>query len=179
MDSAIRKIGDFFTSERQRLVNYVRSLIHDAAERDVEDIVQDVFVSIFSRDDNLLAIEDLSGYVYQSLRNRVIDYFRRNKKMIPLDFSGENDSHSALSNLLFDEKNNSFDKYAEAESRHRVLSAIDSLSAQEKAIIIENEFNGRTFHELSEEWGIPLGTLLSKKSRALVKIKDILEKSET
>ena len=35
-------IVEFLTTERGRLIRYVRHLIDDAAERDGEDIVQDV-----------------------------------------------------------------------------------------------------------------------------------------
>jgi len=35
--------------------------------------------------------------------------------------------------------------------------------------------NGRTFRELSDEWGIPLGTLLARKSRAIAKVRDTLK----
>jgi DNA-directed RNA polymerase specialized sigma24 family protein len=34
---------------------------------------------------------------------------------------------------------------------------------------------GRSFRQLSEEWGVPVGTLLARKSRALKKIKKMLD----
>jgi DNA-directed RNA polymerase specialized sigma24 family protein len=48
---------------------------------------------------------------------------------------------------------------------------IDSLSPEQKAVLIATEFEGRTFCELSEEWQIPIGTLLARKSRALFRIR--------
>ncbi len=47
-------IAEFFSSERDRLVRYVRRLIDDNAERDGEDIVQDVALSLLSRTDVLV-----------------------------------------------------------------------------------------------------------------------------
>ena len=38
--------------------------------------------------------------------------------------------------------------------------------------------NGRTFRELSEEWGVPLGTLLARKSRAIAKVREALREFE-
>jgi DNA-directed RNA polymerase specialized sigma24 family protein len=55
-----------------------------------------------------------------------------------------------------------------------VFAAIEELSAEEKAVILATEMEGRTFKELAEDWGIPLGTLLARKSRALDKIRNQL-----
>jgi RNA polymerase sigma factor (sigma-70 family) len=52
-----------------------------------------------------------------------------------------------------------------------VFAAMEDLSAKEKAVILATEMEGRTFKELAEEWRIPLGTLLARKSRALEKIR--------
>jgi len=39
---------------------------------------------------------------------------------------------------------------------------------------VATEFDGRSFRELSEEWQVPIGTLLARKSRALQKIRNKL-----
>ena len=78
-------IAQFLSAEHERLTGYVRRLIDDTAERDGEDIVQDVALSLFNRADVLMPIEALSAYVYQSLRNRVIDYLRRRRNIVSLD----------------------------------------------------------------------------------------------
>ncbi|MBD3243180.1 MAG: RNA polymerase subunit sigma-24, partial [Chitinivibrionales bacterium] len=70
------RVADFFTTEYNRLVGYVRTLIDDAAEQDAEDFVQDVAVKLLSLADITAPIENLSAYVYRALRNRVIDAFR-------------------------------------------------------------------------------------------------------
>jgi RNA polymerase sigma-70 factor (ECF subfamily) len=64
-------IAEFLTSKRKKLISFVHHLIDDAAERDGEDIVQDVALKLLSRADVLMPIETLSAYVYQFLRNRV------------------------------------------------------------------------------------------------------------
>ena len=173
-DSRHKRLQDFLQTERKRLVGYVRNLIDDAAERDGEDIVQDVIVSIFSRGEITSPIEDLSAYVYQSLRNRVVDYFRKRREVVPFDAVNGDDPNLSLSNILYDPKYDAFDELYRSEIRERIFEAIDSLGDDEKAVIIETEFNGRTYRELSREWGIPMGTLLARKSRALGKIREAL-----
>ena len=67
-----KRIADFFAKEKSRLVNYVRRWVQDAAERDGEDIVQDVMLNIFDSTDITAPVENLAAYVYRSLYNRAV-----------------------------------------------------------------------------------------------------------
>lgn len=165
---------DFWTAQRGRLVRYVRGLIGDAADRDGEDVVQDVLESILRQLDVDRPIEDLEAYVYQALRNRVIDLFRKKRDMTSIDAALDDDDRLSLLSLLSDTSASAFDEMYNMEVRYRIFEAIEALTDAEKMIVIETELNERTFRELAEEWGVPLGTLLSRKSRALAKIADAL-----
>jgi len=167
-------IAEFLTTERGRLIRYVRHLIDDTAERDGEDIVQDVALNLFSRADVLMPIETLSAYVYQSLRNRVIDYLRQRKNVISLDESIDENGESSLVQQLSETISDVEKEVTQAELRKSLVSAIERLPGEQKAVVIETEFNGRSFRDLSREWGIPIGTLLARKSRALAKIRESL-----
>ena len=156
------------------LVGYVRRFIEDAGDRDGEDIVQDVALRLLDRPDVLAPIEVLSSYVYQSLRNRVIDYLRKRRAMVSLDEPVEEKSSQSLAYQLADEIHDMEKEVARSELKTRIFEAIDSLSDLEKAIIIETEMNGRSFRELSEEWETPVGTLLARKSRAFAKVRGLL-----
>ena len=158
----MNKIVEFFKSEYKKLVGYVRQRIDDTAERDAEDIVQDVILNIFDRADVGGPIENLSAYIYRSLRNRVVDLLR--KKKYTLSFS------DAISVSLDD----THSKLEKKELFEEIYRAMDSLKEEERAVVIATEFDERSFRDLSEDWGVPIGTLLAKKSRALEKIRKIL-----
>jgi RNA polymerase sigma factor (sigma-70 family) len=168
-------IAEFLTTERKRLIRYVRHLIDDAAERDGEDIVQDVALNLFSRADVLMPIETLSAYVYQSLRNRVIDYLRKRRNTVSLDESIDENGELSLTQQLPETISDVEKEVRRSELRKSIVNAIELLPGEQKAIIIETEFNGRSFRDLSREWGIPIGTLLARKSRALAKIRELLQ----
>lgn len=166
------KIVAFFADEHERLVRYVRRFIEDTAERDGEDIVQDVMLNIFSRADVTMPIENLAAYVYQSLRNRIIDYLRKKREMVSLDAAFVENEELTLSDILPDPRYDWMNEDVGLEIRERLFEALEELSDEQRAIIIATEFEGWTFRELSEEWGVPLGTLLARKSRALHKIRE-------
>lgn len=155
----MNRIAEFFRSEYKKLVRFVRRLIDDAADRDAEDIVQDVMVSIFDKADISIPIENISAYIYQSLRNRIIDLLRKKKEVI------------SLSEVIKDVYYDTAREVEKKELHEHVIEAIDSLNEEQKTVIIATEFEGRSFRELSEEWQIPTGTLLARKSRALQKIR--------
>jgi RNA polymerase sigma factor (sigma-70 family) len=116
-------------------------------------------LSIFDKADVTVPIENLAAYVYRSLRNRVVDIFRKKEDVL------------SLSDVISDAKYNTEQEVERKELMDFVFRAIDSLSDEQRAVLLATEFEGWSFRQLSEEWEIPLGTLLARKSRALQHIR--------
>ena len=166
------RIVSLITKERERWIGYVRRLIDDAAERDGEDIVQDVIVNLFDRADITEPVENLTAYVYRALRNRIIDYLRRRRESVSLDRGWSNEEALTLFDVLPEPPAGDLDEASRLDIRRKLLKAFSVLTEDQKEVLIETELEGRSFRELSEKWGVPLGTLLARKSRAIQKIKD-------
>ena len=161
----MNRIAEFFRTEYRKWVGYVRRLIDDTAERDAEDVVQDVILHIFDRADIGAPIENLSAYIYQSLRNRVVDLLRKKKDIL------------SLSEAILASSMDTADEYEKRELQEKIYQAMDYLNDEERAVVIATEFDGGSFRELSDAWGVPIGTLLARKSRALKKIRQKLTES--
>lgn len=172
------KIVSLLTSERERWIGYVRRIIDDTAERDGEDIVQDVIVNLFDRADITRPIENLTAYFYQALRNRVIDYLRKKREGVSLDEGWSDDGLLNLYDVLPAPQIGEMEETSRMEIRQHLFRALSILTDEQKAVLIATELEGRTFRELSEEWGVPIGTLLARKSRAIQKIRDVFSDSE-
>ena len=56
------------------------------------------------------------------------------------------------------------------EIAHDLYRLLDGLSDEEKSLIIATDIHGHTLGHLSQIWGVPVNTLLSRKSRALKKV---------
>ena len=159
-----------FRKEYGKFVSYTRKY---TSENDVEDIVQDVILNIFEKADITAPVRNLTSYIYQSLRNRITDIARKKKRTVSLSLQ-MNEDGMTLEDVLEDPGPGLGEIMENRELREAVFSAIDSLSMEQQAVIIETEFKGRTFRELSEEWGVPAGTLLARKSRAVGRLRKIL-----
>ena len=160
-----KRIAEFIGREWGRLVGAVRSWIEDEADRDAEDVVQDVITGLFDRADLTSTIVDLSGYVYRSLRNRVVDRYRSRREVVSLDAPGA---------ALEDRRSDVDALVAQAELGGRISAAIDGLPDVLRDVYLATELEGRKFRDLAEEWDTPIGTLLARKHRAAVRLRAAL-----
>jgi RNA polymerase sigma factor (sigma-70 family) len=173
-EKARSKLVGFIHSEYARFVGYVRKMIDDTADRDGEDIVQEVIGNIFNLADVNAPIENLSAYCYQALRNRVVDYLRKRKMgTVSLEEVVLEACDLRLTDLLYDPRDNPMVELEKKEMLHFLFEAIEALNEDQRAVLIETEFEGRTYEALAREWGVPVGTLLARKSRALVRLRKI------
>lgn len=166
------KILDFFSKEQKKLIGYVRRLIDDAADRDSEDIVQEVILGIFDRADITIPIENVAAYVYQALRNKVIDYLRKRRDTVSLDAGWQDNEEGSLLDVLPAVSIIESDEISRMEARETLFKALSLLNSDERAVLIATDLEGKTFQDISDESGEPLGTLLARKSRAIKKLKE-------
>jgi RNA polymerase sigma factor (sigma-70 family) len=157
-----KRIASLIATEWTRLVSYVRAWISDTADRDAEDVVQDVIERLFERADVTEPVADLSAYLYRSLRNKVIDLYRKPKRAAELP--------EDLSDIRF-EGSAEMDR---EEARETLFEAIDELPPAQREVLVATELEGRSFKELAEEWETPMGTLLARKHRAIRALKETL-----
>jgi RNA polymerase sigma factor (sigma-70 family) len=158
-----KRIAGFIATEWNRLVGYVRAWIADTAERDAEDVVQDVLEHLFEQSDIAAPITDISAYLYRSLRNRVIDLYRR-KRGVAVELAAD------ISDTRFEAS----EELERAEAQEEMFAAIDELPEPQREVLVATELEGRTFRELAEEWNVPLGTLLARKHRAMLAVRRTL-----
>jgi RNA polymerase sigma factor (sigma-70 family) len=141
----------------------------ETAEMDAEDVVQDVLLKILERGSSTLTIENMTAYIYRSLRNRVIDY-RRTLKPIQSLNTEVYSSGERLIDLLQDHRPNALELLQTRQGKQELFEAFGCLSAMEKQVIVAHELEGTPFKELAIFLRIPQNTLLSHKSRAMKKL---------
>lgn len=152
----------FFKEEYQSLKIYTQSRINDTADRDAEDIIQDVALKILSRPDNLSPIDNIAGFVYNSIRNKIIDLMRSKRKEISAEGELENRLEE-FTELFYGTSDNSYSE----STKSALKKALINLKPDYKSIIRAIDFEGLTYKELSLETGIPVGTLMSRRHRAI------------
>ncbi|WP_298421872.1 RNA polymerase sigma factor [uncultured Kordia sp.] len=155
-----KKLKDFFGREYQSLKVFVNTKIRDTANRTAEDIIQDVALKLFSGADRYAPINNVAGFVYTSIRNRIIDIMRKPKKTEPIKIDNE---FSEIAEML----QQSSDDQVSEEKILVLKNCIHQLSPPYRDIIIAVDIEGYSYKEISNETGIPEGTLMSRRHRAI------------
>jgi len=167
-------LKQFFNAEYHALKNYVRSRIDDTEDRDAEDILQDVALNLFSREDHLTPINNIAGFVYRSIRNKIIDTMRTKKIRLDLDEALEGNI-AELAELFYGDSSFAEDN----ELKNQLKEAIHRLKPNYKEVVLAIDFENLSYNQLSSETGIPQGTLMSRRHRALSLLYKELEKKRT
>lgn len=151
--------------EQENFLRYVRRRITNISDMDAEDIVADVVFNLYNKISIEHQVESILAYAYRAVRNRIADYFRQSRMAVSLD---KPDVSSGLPlAAVIPDPHADIDSKVEAEERKRQLyAALMALEPKQRSVWVATEIEGYTFKELSGKWGEPIGTLLSRKSRA-------------
>ena len=166
-----RRIAEIIAVERARLGHFIRRRVPN--EADAEDLLQEVFSKLVEANRLLMPIENVTGWLFRVARNGIADLFRRKKPEPLSDAAVELEDGDAL---RIEDLLPSPDSGPEALYVARVLLeeleiALDELPAEQRAVFLAHELEGRSFKELSEETGVNVNTLLSRKRYAVLHLR--------
>jgi len=170
-----RQITEVVEKERFRLSNFIRRRVRDPF--DAEDIVQEVFYELVEANRLLMPIEHVTGWLFRVARNRITDFFRKKR---PEAFSdeaveGEDGEVLQIEDLLPSPEAGPEALYFRNLLLEELDSALDELPDEQREVFEAHEFEGRTFKELSEESGVSVNTLLSRKRYAIRRLRERLQ----
>ncbi len=155
-------LNTFFKEEYSSLKGYVRSKIAHTTESDAEDIIQDVALRILSRPTDALPIKNIGGFVYNAIKNRIIDLMRTKKERIYDEKTLEH-LWTEFTQMFYD---GTAEQYPD-QLKNNLKTAIMELKPAYRYIILAVDFEGYTYREIADETGIPAGTLMSRRHRAM------------
>ena len=142
-----------------RLVGFVGSrLPASIQDHDPEDVLSDVVLRLLERADLLAEVENVTAYLFTALGHRIVDLFRRKREQ-PLPDHDDATTAAAPEDV---------------QQRLEISQALSVLSTAERAVWLAVELDGISFRELAQLWDVPIGTLLSRKSRATKALRRLL-----
>ena len=157
-----KNLNSFFEEEYSSIKYYIQSKIKQTSESDAEDIIQDVALRIFSRPIDALPIHNIGGYVYNAVKNKITDILRAKKSRFD-DQDQLEELWTDFTSIFYDESSNKYPHYI----REKLNIAIGELKPVYRDIIIAVDFENYSYKEIALETGIPQGTLMSRRHRAL------------
>lgn len=136
---------------------------------DAEDVGQQVFIRLYRALGDFRGEAMLSTYITRIAINLSINELRRKKKFSQWFKSLGDVTDKTNQELQLHEQNNSNDL------NEIILKALDLLEPDFRSVVVLRLIEGYSTKETAEMLNIPLGTVLSRLSRAQEKLKKILQ----
>ncbi len=136
----------------------------------VEDCIQNLFVSVWERRDDLGHITSPNVYLYVSLRRNILKKLKRNDRLRGMDDQTESplDIQFGVEELII--KNESRREQAE-----ELQKAINHLSNQQKEVLYLHYYNGMSYREIEEILSINRQSVRNHMYRAMETLRTVLD----
>jgi RNA polymerase sigma-70 factor (ECF subfamily) len=120
----------------------------------VEDIVQEAFVGLWQRKDE---VRDVKPYLYASVRNKCISYLKK--------------QHGGTEAVPEDIPSEELEDRSEVEAR--LWSAIDSLPDRRRQVLLMSKRDGMKYEDIAYMLGISVHTVRNHISKALEALRNL------
>jgi RNA polymerase sigma-70 factor (ECF subfamily) len=151
------EFSELFELHYEELCKVVMPIVHDIEA--AEDIVQDVFVKVWIRRNELEVNTTFKAYLYKASVFRALDYLRK-KKSSDIAYAElkivTSYSHSTTDSNL-----------REKELSNAINSGMEKMTNTVKAIFQLSRFGGLKNREIAEELNISIKTVESNMGKAL------------
>jgi RNA polymerase sigma-70 factor (ECF subfamily) len=143
-------------------------------EHDAEDVVQDACLRALKYFDGFRGEEGTSAraWLLAIVRNTAYTWGRRRGgEPIATEFDETQHSHAVA------------DDHPEGEllrsaAQDALTRALDGLAPEFREVIVLRELQGLSYKEISDVAGVPIGTVMSRLSRARARLRDALREEE-
>lgn len=158
------KFEKLYDTYYNSLYRYIYVCVKD--KWNAEDIISTVFMKIYENREKIQDVETSRNWVFKIAHNAIIDFYRKNGRVIPIDdfIDAASDDDSYEDVLIKDE----FSK---------VKKIIEELPPETKNIIYLRFYGGLKFREIGEAVNKTENTVKSIINRAMKKVRISYEES--
>jgi RNA polymerase sigma-70 factor (ECF subfamily) len=156
-----------------RLLRFAREYI--ISQEDAENIIQDVFLQLWEKRDDLQIHISLTAYLFTLIKNRCIDHLRWQTNI-------DEGKKQMQENYLLELKMKLYSLEAINQSiisddhiETIIKNAIDSLPTKCREIFLLHKMEGKKYREIAEELDISINTVENQMSIALRKLREKLK----
>lgn len=152
---------------RRMVAKTVKGMLGDSVY--AEDIGQEVFIKLYQSLSEFRGDSKLSTYIQRIAINLTLNEIKRRKRFFSMfSQSGNNEMHE------FDIPDS--DHQEKRDASEIVNKALQALEPRFRSVVAMRMLQGYSTKETAEILNLPLGTVLSRLSRAQEQLKDILSK---
>jgi RNA polymerase sigma-70 factor (ECF subfamily) len=150
----------------ERLYNFAHWLTQDREE--AEDLVQETYAKALKGFSSFQPGTNFRAWIYQILRNTFLTSRTGLKSTVPLEPESDQESVPAV-------KDTPESILLQRSSRELVQAALGRLPVAYREILLLCEFEEMSYQEISATLAIPIGTVMSRLSRARRALRDAVQ----
>ncbi|MDP1720497.1 MAG: RNA polymerase sigma factor [Candidatus Nanopelagicaceae bacterium] len=153
------------------LLRVARSLAGNS--RDAEDLVQETLIKAFQGLDTFDGAYP-RAWLFTILRNNSHNAWRKKKPNYVVDWNLTQESRPAFN---AEPPRSAEDEVLRGVIEPNLLNAVNALSEEFRSTLILVDVEGFSYAECAEILGVPIGTIMSRRSRAVAKVRKSLLKA--
>lgn len=139
----------------------------------IKDCIQDVFVKLFNKGNDLEKISNIESYLYVSLRNRINDEFRRMTHLCDDEITDVN-----MRPLNNDTDEYDIERYEEEKKQTIAMTQyISNLSPRQQQIIHLFYIEQRKYDDICQIMGINYQSVRNLMHRSMSRLKEMAAKN--
>jgi RNA polymerase sigma-70 factor (ECF subfamily) len=159
-----RRFEELFLPHLDAAYNLARWIIR--RDQDARDVVQNAYVNAFKGFRGFSGGAKSRAWFLTIVRNAAYDWIKKHapeEKLIPY----EEEKHGNIISI-----NNFNDELASEERSEQLKRALERLPLELREVIILYELERLTYKELATALGVPIGTVMSRLSRARKRLQE-------
>lgn len=158
--------GELYDRHRGGLYGYALSICLDPAK--AADAVQELWLGFLENIESLANVANVKAYLYRSLRNRVLDEFRRQQR-----------EKKALTESTPVVLIKARDTVASQEEAKRMNEALRRLPEEQREVVLLRIYAGMKFGDIADVLQASTKTVESRHRLALEKLREWLQTDES
>ncbi len=131
---------------------------------DASDAAQEAILKIYLNISRFRFASAFSTWAYRIAANACVDMLRKRRETVPLeDFGAASSLGNPDTDVLY------------AEFKAGLAKAVASLPPKDKSVIILRDMEHKSYEDIAEILGVPVGTVKSRLARTRQKLKKMLQ----
>jgi RNA polymerase sigma-70 factor (ECF subfamily) len=146
-----------FSHYYEPLCQYAYSIVKETHA--CEDIVQDIFLHVWEKRQNLVGNEGIRYYLFTAVRNNCLTWLQKNKRSLVTELTGQETMKPATEV--------SSTENVETDFHMLMQSALDRLPPKCREVFVLSRMGRLTYQEIADTRGISVKTVENQMGKAL------------
>jgi RNA polymerase sigma-70 factor (ECF subfamily) len=144
-----------------KLLRMARQVLQN--EEEAKDVLQDVFLKLWQKREELEKVDNLEAFAVRMIRNRCLDVIR-SRRTVSMEVMKKNDKH--------EEDSSDTDYLENSEMSQLVKKIIGGLPELQRTVIQLRDIEQMEYEEIAESTDMNVNTIRVNLSRARKKVRD-------